>query len=200
MPWKLWAVGAGLCLATLGCIVWRVPEPARIAVVELSPEPGIPLAEDPVRSALGDMLFFLPKGWFVLNLGERAPAGMVAVGVNPEYTLALTVLLLRQARKDSAGQYNLVELAQQSFARRQARTAGAIRLASDFTIVRIGPKTFVLYRFKNGVRYVRVAVFASSIGTVYEVALVPLSLRAIDPPSEEECSRLFEGVLRAVQF
>ncbi len=184
-----------------GCIAWRPPEPGKIVVTELTPEPGIPLAMEPVRSALGDVLLFLPQGWFVVDLGKNSPAGTVAVGVNPEYTLALALLLFQRAPSDTAGRYDLLELARQSFARRQARSAGAARLSSDFTITRVGEKSFAVYRFRGGgSRQVRVAVFVSSIGTVYELALVPLSVRAIEPPAEEECERIFEGVLRAVQF
>lgn len=182
-----------------GCTIWRMPVPGQANVREIA-LPEIPLAADPVRSALGDVLLFIPRGWFLADLGDRVPAGTVAVAVNPDYTLALTLVLLQRASGDTSGQYDLLELAQQSFARHQARTGGAIRLVSDFSILRVGQKSFAVYRFGREHRHVRVAVFASSIGTVYEVALVPLSVRPIEPPGEEECERIFEGVLRAVQF
>ncbi len=195
----LWAIVICWGLLGAGCAIWRAPEVGGVRVQEIV-LPEIPLAAEPVRSALGDVLFFIPRGWFLADLGERIPSGMVAVAVNPDYTLALTLVLLQRASGDTAGQYDLLELARQSFARRQARTAGAVRLVSDLSIIRVGARSFAVYRFGRGPRHVRVALFVSSIGSVYEVALVPLSVRPIDPPGEEECERIFEGVLRAVQF
>lgn len=196
---RRWQLGWVLLFLS-GCFSWRPSGHGVSPVVELSPEPGIPLALEPVRSSLGDVLLFLPQGWFVLDLGERTPVGMVAVGVNPEYTLALTLSSLQRSAGDTLGQLGLLELARWSFARHQARTAGGIRLSGDFTILRVGPRSFAVYRFARNGRHVRVAVFVSSLGTVYELALVPLSLRVVEPPAEEECERLFRGVLRAVQF
>ncbi len=187
-------------LIEAGCSLWRMPAQDEFRVTELTPAPGIPLMENPISSSSGDLLVFLPQGWFPLQLGERAPTGTVVVGVNPEYTLGLVVALLRRPLADTSGQYDLLELAQQSFARHQARSAGSLRLISDFAAVRVGPKSFVTYRFSDGARSVRVAVFVSSIGSVYELALFPLTVRPIQPPGEEECERLFHGVLRAIQF
>ncbi|GBD06643.1 hypothetical protein HRbin21_00439 [bacterium HR21] len=195
-----WVLVTGAWLAASGCAFWHMSEQAGVVVTELTPEPGILLAENPVFSPAGDLVIFLPRGWFALDLGERAPAGTVVVGVNPEYTLALTVVLFRRAPADTAGQYDLLELARQSFARHQARSAGALRLSSDFNVVRVGMKSFVVYHFSDGGRTVQVAVFVSSLGTVYELALFPLSLRAMEPPTEQERERMFYGVLRALQF
>ncbi|MEN3026190.1 MAG: hypothetical protein ABDH31_00580 [Chlorobiota bacterium] len=197
-----WVVSVGVVIGAAGCLTWRVPERApRIVVFELTPEPGIPLNPDPVRSAQGDVLLFLPKGWFPLELGDKAPGGVIAVGVNPEYTLAVTVArLYPRVPSDTANQYDLLELAKHSFTRRQVKTAGGIRLIGDFAIVRVGQKAFATYRFADAERRVRVAIFVSLLGAAYEVALVPLSLRVIEPPPEEEQERLFEGILRALQF
>ncbi|MCS7176085.1 MAG: hypothetical protein NZ960_00430 [Candidatus Kapabacteria bacterium] len=197
-----WAISVGVVIGAAGCLTWRIPERApRIVIFELTPEPGIPLNPDPVRSAQGDVLLFLPKGWFPLELGDKAPRGIVAVGVNPEYTLAVTVAkLYPRAPSDTARQYDLLELARQSFVRRQMKTAVGIRLIGDFAIVRVGQKAFATYRFAGVGRHVRVAVFVSLLGVAYEVALVPLLLRVIEPPPEEEQEQLFESILRALQF
>lgn len=198
---KAWVCIIGGWMAVAGCAFWRMSSGhEQIVVAELTPEPGILLAENPVFSPMGDLVVFLPQGWFALDLGERAPAGTVVVGVNAEYTLALTVALFRRAPAGVAGEYDLIELARQSFARHQARSAGALRLRSDFTVVRIGMKSFVVYHFSDGSRTVQVAVFVSSLGTVYELALFPLTLRAVEPPPEQERERLFHGILRALQF
>ncbi len=195
-----WAVGIAWAVIVVGCSIWRMPEFKELTKQGGSPVPELQLSVEPVRSALGDVLLFVPKGWFLPDLGDRMPAGMVAVAVNPDYTLALTLTLLRRASRDSAGRYDLLEVTRQSFERHQARTAGAVRLASDFTLMQLGMKTFGVYRFVREQRHVWVAVFVSSIGTVYEVAVVPLSVRPIDPPPEDECERIFKGVLRAIQF
>jgi hypothetical protein len=169
-------------------------------VAELSPEPGIPLSEDPVRSPGEDVLLFLPEGWITLELGELAPAGVVATAVNPEYTLGLVLVFVRSSSPGQVATYDLLQLAQESFQRRLRRTGAGVKLSGDYQLLRIGPRTFVTYRFAQEGVEARAAVFVSSAGNVYEVVLLPLKLRPIEPPAPEEQERLFTGVLRALLY
>ena len=69
------------------CLIVKYPESKEVhSTISLSPKPEIPMSDILVRSKQGDMIAFLPKDWFYVNVFEKASADVFAVAVNPEYT------------------------------------------------------------------------------------------------------------------
>jgi len=52
-----------------------------VSLYVFSPKPEIPMSEELVRSKKGDMIAFLPKDWFFVDVEEKASSDIFAVAV-----------------------------------------------------------------------------------------------------------------------
>ena len=170
----------------------------------LSPKPEIAMSETLVRSQRGDMLSSIPSGWFFVDVQERLSPDVIAVIVNPDYTLSAVFSAIKhnelfdsEFEKDS-----LFGIARASFAKRERKTAGALKLIGKYQNLQLGSKQFVKYEFSNtgGALSGRAAVFVSSIGEFYEFSLVPLEVAGKSIPDAREFDKIFRSFLASVQY
>jgi len=172
------------------------------------PKPEVPMSEDYIRSKPGDMLAFMPKGWFLIDVEGKASSDVVAVAVNADYTISMVVQSIRKtdAAEQTVSKEGVIGLARVAFEKRSRKTAGTVRMLSTVTTATMGEKTFGLYEFTadsaTSTRLLRSrsAVFVSSVNNYYECSLVPTSISAMPPPDEIEMNKIFRSILASLQF
>ncbi|HLP27748.1 MAG TPA: hypothetical protein VK147_03845, partial [Candidatus Didemnitutus sp.] len=71
------------------CLFVKAPEQKTdVQNVALSPQPEIEMSDELVRTRAGDMIALMPKGWVFLDSKGDASADIVAIAVDPDYTLS----------------------------------------------------------------------------------------------------------------
>jgi hypothetical protein len=183
-----------------GCIIVRTTEnDVESEQIELSPQPEIAMSEELVRSREGDMIAFLPEGWFFVDTEDKAPSEIFAVAVNPDYTLSAVFTSFKKGEQDAE---NALMLARKSLERHERKTAGAVKQIGKFSTTKIGLKEFGLYETSvtGGALKTRTAVFISSLGNYYEFALVPLNVSGKPVPTDAEIQKIFRSILATTQF
>jgi hypothetical protein len=195
-----------LILLISGCIVVKHEEEKETsnARIILSPRPTIPMSEELVRSKKGDIIAFLPKDWFLVDVEEKAPSDIFAVAVNPDYTLSLIFsnFKISESKSDIIKKEGLLGLARISFEKHSKKTGGAVKQAGNYQVVNIGPQSFAKYEFltTGGTLQARTAVFVSSINEYYELSMVPMTFNGKPLPANSEINEIFNSVLATVQY
>lgn len=203
------ALAASLALLS-GCIAVREQGSSSSAQepdtrsVELSEKPAVPMSDELVRSDAGDMIALLPKGWFLVEPPANAPAGLIAVAVNPDYTLSLAFSSVRieGLTDEEFEREGVLALVRRSVKRRQDRTGGAFRLTGTYDVMSMGTRRYGIYRgtTDNGLTNTSVAVFRSSLGAVYEVTLTPLLFLGRQLEQQQAVESIFTSVLATVDY
>lgn len=174
----------------------------------LSPKPEIPMSDIILRSSKGDMVSFLPQGWFFVDTEQRSASDVLAVICNPDYSLcAIFTTINRPTLKVNSEDEEinvdlLFDLARECFARRSQKSAGAVKLIGKYQNIQIGNKDFVKYEFSttNGAIVAKSAVFVSSLGQFYEFTLLPMTILGNEIPTQKEFNKIFNSFLAAIQY
>ncbi len=195
-----------VCLITMsGCIIVKHEEFVYIEPeIAISPKPLIPLSETMVRSTNGDMIAFLPKGWFFIDPKERVSPDIIAVAMNPEYNMSAVFSVIRhsatvQEAFDNEGLYGLARI---SLAKRERKTAGVLRQVGKYQKINIGPQEFVKYEYSTtgGAIKAKSAVFISTANEFYEFSLVPMIVDDNPLPSFIEADEIFTSILTGIKY
>jgi hypothetical protein len=188
-----------------GCLFVRIDdeEPPPTPVI-VSPQPEIPISEEMVHSRDGDMLAFLPVGWDFINAEGMMSSDVFAIAANKDMNIALVFRRLKKLpQTDSViAKQGVYALARAAMIYHQQKTAGAAKQTGKYGLITIGSREFGTFDFTNATRSARnrCAVFMSSFGNYYEIALVPLNINDNPLPSEETILKLFRSVLATVQY
>lgn len=190
-----------------GCIIVKkdnIIDESEVVNVQLSPRPTIDISDEYIRSKKGDMIAFLPKNWFLVDVSEKTSPEIFAVAVNPEYNLSLVFSNLRitEAKSSVIKKEGLLGLARLSLDKRIQKTGGAVKQIGKYNLIRIGPQLFAEYEFttKDSPNIVKTAVFISSIDEYYEFSIVPMYIRNNQPPSFSHINEIFNSVLATIQY
>ncbi len=187
------------------CIVVKKDnESSDYQTISLSPKPEIQMSESTVRSNNGDMIAFLPEGWFFVDIEEQVSSDIFAVAVNPEYTLSLIFI----SRKKSQTYTEIVEneglfgLSRVALEMHRKKAGGSVNSIGKPQMIKMGNIEFVEFEFSTtgGGLATKAAVFISSIGNYYEIALSPMTFRGKPLPTNREMDMIFRSVLATVQF
>ena len=196
-----------LCVVfvTTSCLFVKAPDQKTdVQNVALSPQPEVEMGDELVRTRAGDLIALMPKGWVFLDTKGDASADIVAIVVNPEYTLTMVVSVVPTAAsiRDQIQDEGLLGLARIAFQKHVRKSAGTAKLIGTYRIAELGPRRFGLYEFSttNGALKTRSAVCTSSLGNHYEVALVPLTVSGKDIPPVAEQDKIFRSILATVQY
>jgi hypothetical protein len=200
---RLLVLAALACLLP-SCLFVKAPEQkVDVQNVALSPQPELEMSDELVRTRAGDLIALLPKGWLFLDTKGDASADIVAIAVNPDYTLTMVVSVIppgevAREKVDSEGLLGLARVAYQKHVR---KSGGSVKLIGTYRIAELGPRRFGVYDFTaNGALRTRSAVCTSSLGNHYEVALVPVTVSGKDLPDNAEQERIFRSILATVQY
>jgi hypothetical protein len=172
-------------------------------VLNLSPKPEIPMSDELVRSKAGDMIAFLPKGWFLIDVEEKASNDIIAVAVNPEYTLSAVFSSIRNSDEldNVVAKEGVLGLARYSLSKHSKKTAGAVRQVGKYSTINMGPFSFGEYEFTTGGSMsTKVAVFVSSVDEYYEFALMPMNVSGRAMPGAPDLEKVFRSVLTTIQY
>ncbi len=187
-----------------GCIV--VKHPARNDVapnISLSPKPVIEMSDQIVRSKIGDMISFIPKDWFFVDLKSEASSEIIALAVNPEYSLSAVFSKIRKTKRleQVVEKEGLLGLARISFSHHERKTAGSVKLIGKYQIIKMGPNEFVKYEFTSsgGALSSTAAVFISDLNVYYEFALMPMNILFNPVPDKEEFRKIFQSILATIK-
>lgn len=196
-----------LCLVSTvpSCLFVKAPEEKSANNdVELSPQPTIEMSDELVRSQAGDMIALLPNDWLYVDAKLEVSDDIIAVAVNPEYTLSVVFSRLPSgaAIKEAHEAEGLLGLARVAYNKHSRKTAGGTNLVGTYTRVELGTREFGLYAFNigEGAMRTRCAVFSSTLGHFYEFALVPLNITARDIPADPDQEAIFNSVLATIQY
>jgi hypothetical protein len=162
------------------------------------------MSDEIVRSKDGDMISFIPKDWFFVNVEDKASSEVFAVAVNPDYTLAAVFSMMRKSPElgEVCQKEGVIGLARMFMDKRQNKTAGAVTMLGSPSTVNMGPLNFGRYNFNasGGTSKGRAAVFISSIGQYYEFALIPMDFRGKPLPTQDEIETIFTSILATIQY
>lgn len=188
-----------------GCIIVKHDEETDIKQeISLSPKPNVKMSDNLVRSYKGDMISFLPKGWFLVNLEKELSQNVLAVAVNPDYSISAVFSSIRQnaAVTQTVEKEGLFGLARVAMERRERKSGGNCKLAGKYQKVKIGNHEFVKYEYTTtgGAIVAKSAVFISSIGEYYEFGLVPMSVNNDPLPSGKDMEDFFRSFLTSIKY
>ncbi len=194
-----------LLLTFSGCLFVKHPDKGEVVHnINLSPKPEIEMSALIVRSEVGDMVSFIPKNWFFVDIENEASPNVIAVAVNPDYTLSAIFTKIRKTDRLQ----NIVEkegmqgLARTSLALRQQKTAGTVRQVGAYEILQYGMNEFVRYDFApTGESMVaRAVVFISAVNEYYEFSLLPMNIIGKPLPPNEEVEKIFRSILATIKY
>lgn len=170
----------------------------------LSPKPEIQMSDIIVRSYKGDMVSYIPVDWFFIDVEQRVSPDIISVVSNPDYSLSAVFSIIKHsdAFDEEFEKDGLFGLARASYARRERKTAGAVKLIGKYQSLQIGSKEFVKYEFSTtgGATSGTTAVFVSSIGEFYEFSLIPMDITGNPIPDEKEFDKIFRSFLASIQY
>lgn len=173
--------------------------------VSLSPKPNIAMSDKLVRSAKGDMIAFIPEGWFFIDVAQDVSPDIINVAVNSEYNLSLvfSVLRINEAMTNLLQNEGLLGLARMSFNKRNRKSGGTVEHTGQYRNITMGSQVFAKYEYTTtgGALVARSAVFISSLGQYYEVSLIPLDDVTMNPiPQASELDKIFHSILATVKY
>ena len=201
---KIILVSVLLFSVTSCVIVKNEEEKQKAPVIKFSPTPEIEMSDIMVRSDEGDMVAFLPKGWFLVNLEDEAPIDVISVAVNKGYTMSIVFSKMKKNEENDKiiAREGVLGLSRICFEKRVNKTAGSVQLSGEYTEVDMGARRFGKYEFANADKSMRgmSAVFISSLGNYYELSVIPMNLTGIVPVSQYDLNRVFSSVLTTVQY
>jgi len=194
-----------LVLAIPSCLFVKAPEQKPdLQNVALSPQPEIEMNDELMRTRAGDMIALMPKGWVYVDTKGDASADIVAIAVNPDYTMSMVLSSIPAAEssREQVQSEGLLGLARVAYQKHLRKSAGTAKLVGTYRIAELGPRRFGLYEFSTsgGALKTRSAVCTSALGNHYEVSLVPLNVSGKDVPNVLEQDKIFRSILATVQY
>ncbi len=171
-------------------------------IVNLSPKPEIQMSEEIVRSKEGDMIAFIPKDWFFVNVEDKASNDVYAVAVNPDYTLSAVFSTIHRNKQidDIISKENVIGLSRIFLEKHQNKTAGAVKLMGAVSTINMGPLVFGRYNYTSSSAKNRAVVFISSLGNYYEFAIVQMDFRGKPIPDQSDIDKIFNSIVATIQY
>lgn len=195
-----------LAVSLVSCIVVKHDDVVDdvAPAVTLSPKPEIKMSENLVRSLQGDMISFIPKGWFFVDVEEKVSPDVIAVAVSPEYNLSAVFTGIKKNDNINATveKEGLLGLARVSFSQRAAKTAGSVKTAGKYQTMDIGNLKFAKYEFtaSGSAMSAKAVVFISSVGDYYEFALIPMTAAGKPMPAPEDFDKVFRSIITTIRY
>jgi hypothetical protein len=172
--------------------------------VVVSPKPVLSLSDSFIRSEKGDMIAFLPEGWFLVNVENKLSPDIIAVAVNPEYNMSAVFSTIKNASPvdKKVEQEGLFGLAWSFLALRGNKTAGMVKQIGKFQSITMGNRRFVKYEYSStsGAIVAKSAVFVSSTNDYYEFSLIPINVNGNLLPATAEINDVFQSVLAGIKY
>ena len=194
-----------LTIVMTGCLIVKHPDTGDVSpTMSLSPKPEMEMQGDPIRSKDGDMIAFLPKDWFLIDANKEASSDIIAIAVNPDYTLSAVFKNIRRNSliDKTVEKESLLGLARFSFSHRQRKTGNAAKQIGKYTPIEMGTNKFVSYQYSvsGGALNASVMVFKSSLNKYYEFALIPMEINGKMLPDKKTVDKIFRSISATIKF
>lgn len=195
-----------LSFVMASCVVVRRHDVVEqtLGATSASPKPQISMSEKPLASPFGDFITLLPSDWFFVDAGKDVSPAIFATVVNPDYTLSLVFSFFGKDEQFSQSftKDSLIGCAKESFRRKVEKTSNVAKLMGKYTLLKVGIKKFGVYEYStdNGITSTKIAVFRSSFGNFYEIALAPLNFTTKLIPNPAFREKVFTSLLTTVDF
>ncbi len=187
-----------------GCFIVMYPEHTDVAPkIILSPKPEVEMSDELVRSDKGDMIAFLPKGWFFIDNSNKTSGEVFTVAVNPKYNIAAVFSFLPVSPESTPliEKDGLIAAARMSLVKHKENSDKPVELVGKYQIVDAGTLQFATYNFTtNNIANASSAVFLSKTGTYYEFSLVPMIVNQNPLPEQKEFDKYFRSILATIKF
>ncbi|MCO5250290.1 MAG: hypothetical protein M9949_02575 [Candidatus Kapabacteria bacterium] len=172
--------------------------------IAISPKPIIPLSENMIRSVKGDMIAFLPQGWFVIDPKDKVSPDIIAIAINPEYNLSAVFSVIRHSAtvQEAFEGEGLYGVARMSLGKRERKTSSVVRQVGKYQKLNIGLQEFVKYEYSTtgGAVKAKSVVFISTANEFYEFSLVPMIVDDNPLPSFSEADDIFTSILTGIKY
>jgi hypothetical protein len=173
-------------------------------VITISPKPIIPMSDTLVRSVKGDMIAFLPKGWFFVDVEDKISSDVFAVAVNPDYTLSAVFSCIKsdESVNELVAKEGLIGLARSALTKKQIKSGDAIKLTGKYAMINMGTLSFCKYSYSTtgGALSALSVVFISSLNQYYEFAIVPMNIKNKFIPPQKEIEDIFTSIVTTIQY
>lgn len=172
-------------------------------IIELSPKPEIPISRSIIKSETGDLIAFLPEEWFFIEAKTDSSSTIIAMAVNPDYSLGLVFsgLPKNNSTAEAFEQEGITGIGKLSFGLHQAKAGGNLKLAGKYKVTTIGSNSFCIYDMTlGGDRLAKTAVLVTSSFNYYEISLIPMNVKEKPLPSEAEFNKIFNSLLTTVVY
>lgn len=183
-----------------GCLfVWEEEEfyPA----MELSPKPEIPMSYKTIESIDGDMMAFLPEGWYLLSREMFPSKDVFAIAVDSTMTLSAVFSKFSISAKDSIALKDVQGMMRHALQRHIAKSGGAVQQIGKGRPLSFGRRTFGFLSFaKQNAMATKALVWRSNAGNHYECALVPLDITSHSVPSDSMQTRIIRSIASMILF
>lgn len=170
--------------------------------IELSPKPKIEMSDQVIRSSFGDMIAFLPEGWFFVDVDTRNE--VFSTSVNQDYSLSLVFDELKKDNNLTAMIKNkdYKGIAKHSLSEQKRRATSKLDIVNDFQEIQIGELKFMTYytTTTSGALLSRTAVFITEFGNCYRMTLIPMDIIGKPIPMVQQMDVIFESVLTTIKY
>ncbi|MFP4368299.1 MAG: hypothetical protein ACLFR2_01825 [Candidatus Kapaibacterium sp.] len=205
MTYRLITTLLVLVISASSCIVVKHDEKPDIKPkAVLSPKAEIPMADILVRSEKGDMISQIPVDWFFVNLESQQSADVIAVAVNPEYSLMAVFSKVRTNThiEEVVNKEGLIGLARLTADRINRKTAGSARMDGRLQKIEMGSRDFARFDITTtgGALKSRNVVFISQLGHYYQFGLLPMDIKGKPIPPDPEIEKIFRSILTTIKF
>lgn len=195
-----------LLISLASCIIVKekIPDEEFSTEFSLLKRPVIPMGAEAIRSERGDMIAFLPEGWFLVDTEDKVPTNVFAVSVNPEYTLSIVFSKLTNKidvqnvlKKDG-----LLGIATRVFEVKQLKSLNNIRLIGNFEPIKNGTQKFYVYKYETISNHLigKSAIFVTGLNEVYEFSLLQLDAKEKLEITDQDFDNIFFSVLSTIKF
>lgn len=196
----------GFLLLLVGCIIVKekVPDEEFTTEFTILEKPSIPIGDEAIRSERGDMIAFLPNGWFFVDTEDKAPSSVFAIAANPEYSLSIVFSRLTN-KIDVIGTIRnegLLGIAKRSFELKQIKSLNSVRLVGNFEPIKNGTQKFYVFKYENisNNLFGKSAVFVTPLNEVYEYSLLQIDATEKNSITQTEFDNIFFSVLSTIRF
>ncbi len=207
MPPLFAGIAFFLVFALSSCIVVKYEssegDGEAVTVIELSPKPEIPISRNVMITNQGDLIAFIPEEWFFVEAAPDSASPIIAMAVNPDYSLGLVLTGLPRDN-NTAEAFELEGIAgigKLSFGLHQAKAGAGLKLAGRMKTTTIGGSKFCLYDMVlGGGRIGKTAVLVTDSYNYYEITLITMDVKEKPIPSEAEIDKIFNSILTTVVY
>lgn len=189
-----------ISLCGIGCLF--VQEEEFAPSVALSPKTELELSDIIVTSVEGDFIALLPKKWSFIEKTSLQSPDIFAIAINPEFNSSLVFSKIPYSEKKELALLDNKELIRIGLAKHIAKSNGKVKQIGKGHELILGPKKFGYFEFigSHQTHKTRSIVCLSSLGNIYEISLVPVTVTGKTAPTDEVSDPLFRSFITAIQY